>query len=164
MGVATDSQPQLRFNDSTIHREGGVVQLTRYTDYSLRLMIYVALNLEKSVTIKEVADKFAIPQNHLMKIARNLGRHKYIHATRGKGGGLRIARSPEAINLRDLVWDMEPNLEIFDCQKPRCPIAGDCIFKNAMMEARTAFFAVLEKYTLAQLVAGKVVLRSRLSL
>ncbi len=131
------------------------MQLTRYTDYSLRLMMYVALNPEKSVTIKEVADKFAIPQNHLMKIARNLGQRKYIHATRGKGGGLRLARSPESINLRDLVWDMEPSLEIFDCQKPQCPIAGDCTFKKAMMEARTAFFAVLGNYNLAQLVANK---------
>ncbi|MEE8515386.1 MAG: Rrf2 family transcriptional regulator [Alphaproteobacteria bacterium] len=139
------------------------MQLTRYTDYSLRLMMYVALHPEKCVTIKEVADKFVVPQNHLMKIARNLGQYNYIRATRGKGGGLRLARPAEAINLRDLVWDMEPSLEIFDCQKPHCPIAGDCIFKKAIMEARTAFFAALENYNLAQLVANKTGLMARLT-
>ncbi len=139
------------------------MKLTRYTDYSLRLLMYVALNPDKLVTIKEVAEKFSIPQNHLMKIARTLGQHKYIDAIRGKGGGLRLARPPEAINLRDLVWDMEPSLEIFDCQKPQCPIAGDCVFKKAMMEARSGFFAALETYNLAQLVANKTVLLARLT-
>jgi Rrf2 family nitric oxide-sensitive transcriptional repressor len=137
--------------------------LTRHTDYSLRFLMYLALNDARNVTIREVARSFKVPRNHLMKISQALARHGYIHTIRGRGGGLRLAREPGAINVRDVVSDMEPTLEIFDCQNPLCPIAGSCVLKKALMEARDHFLAALGKYTLADLVRQKRKLRRHLA-
>ncbi len=137
--------------------------LTRHTDYSLRFLMYLALNDARNVTIREIAQTFKVPRNHLMKISQALARHGYIHAIRGRGGGLRLGRDPDAVNLRDVVWDMEPTLEIFDCHNPRCPIAGNCVLKKALMEARDHFLAALGKYTLADLVRHKRKLRRLLA-
>lgn len=137
--------------------------LTRHTDYSLRFLMYLALNDARNVTIREVAQTFKVPRNHLMKISQALARHGYIHAIRGRGGGLRLGRDPDAVNLRDVVWDMEPTLEIFDCHNPRCPITGNCVLKKALMEARDHFLAALGKYTLADLVRHKRKLRRLLA-
>lgn len=137
--------------------------LTRHTDYSLRFLMYLALNNARNVTIREVASTFEVPRNHLMKISQALARHGYIRTIRGRGGGLRLAREPGDINLRDVVWDMEPTLEIFDCHNPLCPIAGYCVLKKALMEARDHFLAALGKYTLADLVRHKRKLRRLLA-
>ena len=137
--------------------------LTRHTDYSLRFLMYLALNDARIVTIQEVAQTFKVPRNHLMKISQALARHGYIHAIRGRGGGLRLAREPGDVNLRGVVSDMEPTLEIFDCHNPLCPIAGYCVLKKALMEARDHFLAALGKYTLADLVRHKRKLRRLLT-
>lgn len=133
--------------------------LSRHTDYSLRFLMHLALNDARNITILEVAQTFKVPRNHLMKISQALARHGYIHTIRGRGGGLRLAREPGAINIRDVVSDMEPTLEIFDCHNPLCPIAGNCVLKKALMEARDHFLAALGKYTLADLVRHKSKLR-----
>ena len=133
--------------------------LSRHTHYSLRLLMYLALNDARNVTIQEVARAFKVPRNNLMKISQALAHHGYIHTTRGRGGGLRLAGEPGAVNIRDVVSDMEPTLEIFDCYNPLCPIAGNCVLKTALMEARDHFLAALGKYTLADLVRHKRKLR-----
>ncbi len=137
--------------------------LTRQTDYSLRFLMYLALNDARNVTIREVAQTFKEPRNHLMKISQAWARHRYIRTIRGRGGGLRLARAPNAVNLRDVVWDMENTLEIIDCHNPLCPIAGNCVLKKALMEARDHFLAALGKYTLADLVRHKRKLRRLLA-
>ncbi len=129
--------------------------LTRHTDYSVRVLIYVALHDSETVTIPEIARNFTISRNHLKKIVHRLGQLGYLHTARGKGGGIRLARAPRAINLRDIVRDMEPTLEIIDCCNPPCPIAGRCTLKKVLMEARDCFLLALSRYTLADLIRNR---------
>ncbi len=130
--------------------------LSRRTDNSLRLLIYLALHEDRTVTIKEIARQFGISRNHLMKIAQRLAHLGYIHTARGRGGGMRLARPPRSINLRSVVWDMEPTFEIMDCHNPLCPIAGHCILKKALIEGRACFLEALSRYTVGDLLDNKV--------
>ena len=84
------------------------MRLTFYSDYSLRLLMYAAVKHGKLVTIQEVADACGISKNHLMKVAFELGRKGYLETVRGRGGGLRLARPPDQINLGEVVRAMEP--------------------------------------------------------
>lgn len=128
------------------------MQLTHYTDYSLRVLIYLTLQEDdRLVTINEIAEHFSIARNHLIKVVQRLGQLGYVQTVRGKGGGIRLGKPPKAIGIGAVVRDMEANLEIIDCGKPPCPLAGNCDLKGILDEASQAFFAVLNRYTLADL-------------
>lgn len=133
--------------------------LTRYTDGSVRVLIYAALDPDTVVTIDEIARHCRMSRNHLKKIVPRLAQHGYIRTARGRGGGMSLASPAKSINLGNIVRDMEPTLEIMDCNKPPCPIAGSCTFKQALMEARHCFLKALDRYTLADLVKNKNVLQ-----
>ena len=128
------------------------MQLTHYTDYSLRVLIFLSLeNEQRLVTINEIAEHFSIARNHLIKVVQRLGQLGYIITVRGKGGGIRLGKAAQDILIGQVVKDMEANLEVIDCSKPPCPLHGNCQLKGLLDEAQEAFLAVLNKHTLAEL-------------
>lgn len=143
------------------------MQLTRYSDYALRLLMRLALDPERLVTIQEVAADYGISRNHLMKIALDLGRHGFIETVRGRGGGLRLGRPAAQIRLGDVVRATEDSfglVECFDGDHNQCVITGACRLRGALREALQAFLASLDRYTLADLVARPAALRRQLDL
>jgi Rrf2 family nitric oxide-sensitive transcriptional repressor len=133
------------------------MRLTAFTDYSLRVLIYVALNSERNVTIREVADVYGISKNHLMKVVRELSQNGLLVAARGKNGGLRLGAAPQDINIGNVVRQMEADLQLAECfhQDGHCAITPACSLKAMFAEALEAFFSVLDDYTLADMVQGK---------
>ncbi|MDD3836871.1 MAG: Rrf2 family transcriptional regulator [Phenylobacterium sp.] len=132
------------------------MRLTAYTDFSLRVLIYLALHPEPRPTIAEIAQAYAISRNHLMKVVFDLGRDGLVATARGKKGGLRLGRPPGDIRLGEVVRRTEPDLALVPCFSPArqlCVITPACRLRAAMDEARAAFLDVLDGYTLADLVA-----------
>lgn len=139
------------------------MQLTRYTDYSLRVLIFLAIQPPaRRSTINEIAERFTISRNHLVKIVHRLGQLGYVRTIRGKGGGLCIGAEPGEINLGAVVRDTEATLDVVNCTDPYCPVAPACRLKGVLNEARDAFLAVLDRYTLADLIHNRAQLASLL--
>ena len=137
------------------------MKLTFYSDYSLRLLMYVSVKRDGLVTIQEVADAYGISKNHLMKVAFELGRKGFLETVRGRGGGLRLARSPEKIGVGEVVRAMEEDFTMVECFEPKtnqCVITGPCRLRGALSRALKAYFAVLDEYTLADLAGQNPVL------
>ena len=130
------------------------MRLTTYTDYTLRTLIYLALEPERQARIAEIAKAYGISENHLMKVVHQLGVAGYVETIRGKNGGLRLAVRPEAINLGAVVRRVEPDLDLAPCFNPSgtCRIRPVCALKGVLGEALGAFFAVLDRCTLADLM------------
>lgn len=137
------------------------MQLTSHTDYSLRLLIYLAIaDTDMPATVQEVATRYRISANHVAKVAQTLVQLGYIHSQRGRGGGLSLAHPPAAINLGAVVRQTE-NLQLLACFGPdsTCPIDPACRLKQILGEAQNAFLEVLDSYTLEQLAANHHELR-----
>jgi len=133
------------------------MQLTQYTDYALRTLLYLAVT-EKNATITEIAERYSISRNHLVKVVHNLGKLGYITTIRGRQGGLRLARAPEHINLGEVVRRTEPNfhlVECFDRASDRCILTPGCQLKGVLGKAMGAFLNVLDEYTLADLLGNR---------
>lgn len=140
------------------------MQLTRYTDYSLRVLIFLALQeAERLVTISEIAEQFDIPRNHLVKIVHRLGQLGYVRTIRGKGGGIRLGAQPASIGIGDVIRSVETNLNVVECETPRCPLLPTCKLKGLLNEARDAFLDVLDRHSLQDLVDQPQVIRDTLS-
>ena len=138
------------------------MRLTVYTDYSLRVLMYVALHPERRPTIAEVAAKYGISKNHVMKVVYQLGLAGYIATVRGQSGGMRLARSPADIILGEVVRRTEPDMALvpcFDAGHGACVILPACRLRSALHQAQTAFLAVLDGYSLADLVENGEMLR-----
>ncbi len=141
------------------------MQLTLYTDYSLRVLIFLGMQPERQATIAEIADSYGVSRNHLVKVVHNLAGMGYISTSRGRGGGLLLASAASAINIGDVVRQTEPNfnlVECFDKENNTCPIAPGCILIKGLKAARTAFMDVLDQFTLADVVANSDQLASLL--
>jgi len=137
------------------------MKLTFYSDYSLRLLMYVSVKRNGLVTIQEVADVYGVSKNHLMKVAFELGRKGFLETVRGRGGGLRLARPPEKIGVGEVVRAMEEDFTMVECFDPKanqCVITGPCRLRGALSRALKAYFAVLDEYTLADLAGQNPVL------
>ncbi|CAM3481871.1 Rrf2 family transcriptional regulator [Halomonas lysinitropha] len=130
------------------------MHLTRFTDYSLRVLIYLAAKGEQRSTISEIAGRFDISRNHLMKVVQDLNHQGYLTSIRGKNGGLLLKRAPETISLGKLVRDTERDLTLVECfgDDNECIITPACRLKPILAEALAAFLAVLDHYTLADLI------------
>jgi Rrf2 family nitric oxide-sensitive transcriptional repressor len=142
------------------------MRLTVYTDYSLRVLMYVALHPERRPTIGEVAASYGISKNHVMKVVHQLGVAGYIATLRGQSGGMRLARSPQEISLGEVVRRTEPDLALVPCFDPinaACVITPACKLRRALQQARGAFLAVLDAYSLADLVENRDALRQLLA-
>lgn len=134
------------------------MQLTLYTDFSLRALIYLGLRRDRLATVSEIAESYGISRNHLVKVVHNLASLGYIHSTRGKGGGLSLARAPELINIGDVVRHTEVNFNIVECfdgKHNRCPITAMCRLKGVLSDAAEAFLHVLDGYTLADVLKNE---------
>ncbi|MFD1218221.1 RrF2 family transcriptional regulator [Microbulbifer celer] len=130
------------------------MQLSTHTDYSLRTLIYLALKEgERPVTVQEIARDYAISVNHMAKVAQTLSQLGYVKSLRGRGGGLVLAETPAAISVGALVRETE-NLKLLECFGPSssCPIEPGCKLKNVLKKAQKAFLAVLDEYTLEDLI------------
>ncbi len=129
------------------------MRITRYTDYSLRTLIYVALKGDELATIKEIAEAYGISKNHLMKVVQELNTKGYLQAVRGKNGGLRLHGQPSDINIGALVRDIEQDFALVECfNGGDCILTPACRLKGALAKALEAFFATLDGYTLADLL------------
>lgn len=130
------------------------MRITRYTDYSLRVLMYVGLQGDRVSTIGEIAHSYGISKNHLMKVVQQLASDGYLIATRGKNGGLRLNGPPEAINIGKLVRHTEEDFALVECMggSNGCVLTPACRLKHALHEALESFFAVLDRYTLADLL------------
>jgi Rrf2 family nitric oxide-sensitive transcriptional repressor len=133
------------------------MRLTLHTDYALRTLIYLGLRRDRRVSIRQIAEAHRISENHLVKVVHNLGRGGFIETTRGKGGGLRLARPPEEIRVGDVVRFTEEDMALVACfQAPGegggCALIHACRLQSALGEAFSAFMAVLDRLTLADLL------------
>jgi Rrf2 family nitric oxide-sensitive transcriptional repressor len=143
------------------------LRLTLYTDYALRLLMYLAVKESGLATISEVAASYGISKNHLMKVAHELGLAGYVATVRGRSGGLRLAKPVEAIGLGDVVRRTEPDMALVQCFEPidaPCTIRSCCVLRRALDKAGAAFLAVLDSYSLADLVKPHAPLRSLLAI
>lgn len=143
------------------------MRLTTYTDYSLRMLIFLSLKEDRLATIGEIAAAYQISRAHLMKVAHQLGVKGFVGTVRGRQGGLRLARSPGEIVVGDVVRATEPDMALAPCFEPvcaDCAILPACVLKRALAEARAVFFDVLDGYTLADLTRPKVPLRRLLGI
>lgn len=129
------------------------MQITRYTDYSLRVLIFLSLQEDgQRMTITNIADHFKIPRNHLVKVVHKLGILNYVHTTRGKNGGLRIQMPADQIHIGQVIRHMENTLDVVDCNSPSpCPLTPGCKLKFILRQATDAFLDVLDQYTIADL-------------
>ena len=129
------------------------MQLTRYTDYSLRVLIFLSLQKEgQRITISDISEHFDIPRNHLVKVVHRLGVLDFIHTTRGKNGGIHLASPTDQIRIGDVVRQMENTLDVVHCESPSpCPIGSNCKLKSLLNQATDAFLDVLDQYTIADL-------------
>ncbi|HDP0036541.1 TPA: Rrf2 family transcriptional regulator [Legionella pneumophila] len=133
------------------------MQLTQFTDYSLRALIYIALRKE-TCTIKDITDAYGISNNHMIKIIHNLSKLGLIKTIRGKNGGILMAAQPEAVNLGQLITQLEPHFDLVPCfnkEKANCCIAPVCKLKGILHEAQAAFMNILGRYTLADVLHNK---------
>ncbi|KEA61719.1 Nitrite-sensitive transcriptional repressor NsrR [Marinobacterium lacunae] len=131
------------------------MQLTKYTDFSLRTLIFLGVqDPESRVTISQVSEHFQIPRNHLIKIVHHLGKEGFIDTVRGKGGGIRLGMPADQINLRTLVESTEETLKPVNCELPHCPIVGNCRLQGILFQAQEAFMRELSNYTLADICSA----------
>lgn len=143
------------------------MRLTVYTDYALRLLMYLALKDDGLATIEEIAESYGISKNHLMKVTHQLGVGGYIETVRGRRGGLRLAKPAQEIGLGDVVRYTEPDFAIVMCLEPvdaDCAVLPHCVLRRALERARDAFMKILDEYTLGDLVKPRSALRDLLAI
>lgn len=133
------------------------MQLTQFTDYSLRMLIYLAEHPDRLSTIAEVADWYKLPKQHFVKIAHNLSVLGYIKTMRGKGGGICLNKAPEEINIGKVIRETEPNFHIVECfnsERTSCQITGSCKLKTILHKSMSQFYEVLDKNTLSNIISN----------
>lgn len=139
------------------------MRMTHYTDYALRVLMYLAVNGEGLATISEISECYRISRNHLTKVVWGLGRAGFIETVRGRNGGLRLARPAEEISVGAVARHTERTVPLVECAPGRTdgPRIASCgVYRRALAEAREAFFVVLDRYTVDDLVEGNRTPRS----
>src|SRR5262249_15155566 len=129
------------------------VHLTQFSDYALRVVIYLGCHRDGMVSVEEISRAFGISRHHLVKVVQTLTDLGIVESQRGRGGGMRLAMEPSAINVGWLVRRTEPHfnlVECFDLETNTCPIAPACGLKGALQRAQQAFLEVLDEYSLDQ--------------
>ena len=133
------------------------MHLSKHSDLSLRVMMYLAISDESTdpITIKDTAERCNVSRNHLMKVVHKLVQLGYIHSTQGRGGWISLAVPADSIIAGDIIRAMEPTLNIIDCDKPSCPLLPACLLKDALNKAANAFLETLDNYSIADLTQNK---------
>ena len=142
------------------------MKLTTFSDYTLRVLMFLALSRDRLATIPEIAAAYDISENHLMKVVHQLARAGVIESVRGKGGGIRLAHEPEAIRLGQIVRSSEGSAPIVEClsdEGATCRIAPVCRLTAVLSRAFEALYASLDEYTLADLVRAPRELKTLLA-
>ena len=135
------------------------MQLSLFTDYSFRVLMYLAHHPDRYLTISKIAEQHEISRNHLVKVVHHLSKKGFIHSLKGQGGGLMLARAPNLINLRDVVENCEKMraiVECFDTETNSCRLAASCRLKGLLGEAEESFLAVLGCHSLADIIDYKI--------
>jgi len=131
------------------------MQLTLHTDYALRVLIYLAQKDGELATISQITDFYGISRNHLVKVVHHLAQEDFIHTTRGKHGGMRLARASELISIGQVVRRMEPSFDLVECfsndNRP-CTVVPICALKGVLQRAVSEFLALLDQFTVADAV------------
>lgn len=130
------------------------MRLNLSTDYALRTLLFLGV-LGERASVNDIAQAYGISKHHLVRVAHNLVKLGYLDGTRGRSGGLELARMPHEINLETVIREMQPTsvlVECFDPETNTCPIAPVCGLKSILARAEGAFYAVLGEYTLADLI------------
>lgn len=142
-----------------------MMRLTVLSDYSLRVLMYLGVHDDRLCTISEIAQSYGISENHLMKVVNRLSRSGFIEAVRGRGGGIRLAEAPQAITLGDVLRATEEDFQLVECfgEENRCRVSGPCRLKHALRQGLKAYFAELDRWTLADIVSNRRALRAALS-
>ncbi|WP_432353252.1 RrF2 family transcriptional regulator [Sporosarcina sp. A2] len=135
------------------------MRLTLYTDYSLRVLIFLAAKPEGALsTVQEISESFAISKNHLTKVVHELGKADFIETVRGRGGGIRLKVHPNQINVGNVVRKTEDDFQLVECfnrELNQCILAPACRLKGVLQEALHAYLAVLDRYTIEDFVQNK---------
>jgi Rrf2 family nitric oxide-sensitive transcriptional repressor len=132
------------------------MRLTLFTDYSLRVLLYLSHKKGAPATITEIAEFYKISRHHLVKVVHNLGMIGFVETTRGKNGGMRLARDADGISIGDIVRRTEPDLNLLECFDPRtdrCTISSVCRLKGLLVGATSAFMAELDRHALHEIGA-----------
>lgn len=143
------------------------MRLTTFTDYSLRVLIYLGVRNGERAAIGDIAAAYGISKNHLMKVILYLAAEGYVVTTRGKGGGVGLDIDPDCVRIGELVRKSEADSALVECfsQGPQdCRIARSCLLRGAFGKAVQAFYAVLDTYTLADLLGNHAALEHMLLL
>ena len=133
------------------------MRLTLYTDYSLRVLLYLAHKEDGTATITEIAEFYNISRNHLVKVVHSLGLKGYILTNRGRPGGIRLALPAKDIPIGSVVRSTEPDLDLLECFNPatdQCVVSASCKLKGVIYNAQSSFLGVLDQYTLADMVGS----------
>lgn len=138
------------------------MRLTRYTDYAMRVLLHLGAEPERMASISEIAEAYDISRNHLVKVVHDLAKSGYLDTTRGRSGGIRLARSPNCINIGEVLRHTEDGFKLVDCAN--CIIAPACGLTAVVNEALAAFLDVFHRYTLADLLGRKQELRDILGI
>lgn len=131
------------------------MNLSKFSDYSFRALIYLAKNQDKLCTVEEVADYLKISEHHLKKIVQKLGKTEYIQSSKGRNGGLKLGLNPKDINLGSILRITEDNLTLVECfsdDKCTCNLTDVCKLKVVFDNSLNSFIKELSKYTLEDII------------
>ena len=138
------------------------MHLSKFTDYSLRVLLYLAINNNQRATLREIADFYSVSFEHLRKVVHELSICGYLNTWQGRTGGMELARKPSEIRIGELIQHFEGHDGLIDCELLSCPFAGVCTLRRILAQGRQALFDTLNQYTLTDLVEGKPVMRKAL--
>ena len=131
------------------------MQLTIFTDYGLRSLMFLAANPDRVCSVREIADRYGISYNHLVKVVHRLSQLGYITSTKGKGGGIKLADDPKTLRLGDIVRTLEPHMNMVECfvkETNTCRVTESCLLKHMLFDATQSFIDTLNRHTLADTI------------
>ncbi len=131
------------------------MQLTKYTDLSLRVLMHLALEPDELATTKDIAERYNVSSNHLVKVVHRLVTLGYVLSIQGRSGGICLAMPANEINVGEVVRQMENKLDVMDCVGAECPLQPACHLKTVLNAATTAFITTLDGYTVADLIPNR---------
>ena len=134
------------------------MQLTQYSDYSIRVLLYLVQHRGELCTIDEISDFYGISRNHLVKVVHHLATAEFIKSVRGRSGGIRLIRDPQEISLGAVVRSTEPSFNLVECFNPQkrvCKALSICRFKKILNSALEEFMNVLDQATLADAISDQ---------
>lgn len=128
------------------------MQLNKFTDYALRILLYISPPRDLPYTIAEIAQDLHVSQNHLVKIVHFMGKQEWLITTRGKGGGLRLNPDARDLKLGQIVRILQRETQIVECNTPPCVLRSRCGLKGILDQALEQFYQSLDQYTLSDVL------------